>query len=70
MLVISDGLDARIGSPTAGQDRFGPWRTIAGDQLDDSGTPELEVLIRGVFAKERFLDLVIDYVAFEIVDGW
>ncbi len=69
VLVISDGLDARIGSLTAGQDRFGPWRTIEGDQLDDAGRPELEVLIRGVFAMERFLDLVIDYVAFEIVDG-
>ena len=69
VLVISDGLDARIGSLTAGQDRFGPWRTIDGDQLDDAGRPELEVLIRGVFAHERFLDLIIDYVAFEIVDG-
>ncbi len=69
VLVISDGLDARIGSLTAGQDRFGPWRTIVGEQLDDGGRPDLEVLIRGVFAKERFLDLVIDYVAFETVDG-
>lgn len=69
VLVISDGLDAKIGSLTAGQDRFGPWRTIDGDQLEDQGRPELEVLIRGVFAKEHFLDLIIDYVAFEIVDG-
>lgn len=26
-------------------------------------------LIRGVFTPERFLDLVVDYVAFEVVDG-
>lgn len=69
VLVISDGLNAKLGSLTAGQDRFGPWRTIDGYQLDDQGRPELEVLIRGVFAKEHFLDLIIDYVAFEIVDG-
>lgn len=69
LLVISDGLDARIGSLTAGLGRFGPWRTIDGDRLDDAGRPELEVLIRGVFALERFLDLIVDYVAFELVDG-
>jgi type I restriction enzyme, R subunit len=69
VLVISDGLHARIGSLTAGLDRFGPWRTLDGDTLDDGGRPELEVLIRGVFAPERFLDLIIDFVAFEVVNG-
>lgn len=69
VLVISDGVEARIGSLTAGLDRFGPWRTIDGEALEDEGRPELEVLIRGVFAPERFLDLIVDYIAFEIEDG-
>ena len=69
VLVISDGIQARIGSLTAGLDRFAPWRTIDGVALDDEGRPELEVLIRGVFAPERFLDVVADYVAFEVRDG-
>lgn len=69
VLVVSDGIQARIGSLTAGLDRFSPWRTIDGSALDDTGRSELEVLIRGVFAPERFLDLIIDYVAFEVVDG-
>lgn len=69
VLVISDGIEARIGSLTAGLDRFGPWRTIEGEALEDEGRPELEVLIRGAFAPERFLDLIVDYVAFEIEDG-
>ena len=30
VLVISDGVQARIGSLTAGLDRFAPWRTIDG----------------------------------------
>jgi len=68
-LVISDGPSARIGSLTAGLDRFAPWRTIDGAHVDDEGRSELEVLIRGAFAPERFLDLVVDYVAFEVVDG-
>jgi type I restriction enzyme, R subunit len=69
VLVISDGIHARVGSLTAGLDRFAPWRTIDGVKEQDQGRPELEVLIRGVFAPERFLDLVIDYVAFEVEDG-
>ncbi len=69
VLVISDGVRARIGSVTAGIDRFAPWRTIDGFSLDDTGRSELEVMIRGVFAPERFLDLIVDYIAFEVVDG-
>jgi type I restriction enzyme R subunit len=69
VLVIADGTEARIGTLTAGLDRYAPWRTIDGATLDDTGRPELEVLIRGVFAPERFLDLVVDYVAFEVKDG-
>ena len=69
VLVISDGTEARIGTLTAGLDRFAPWRTIDGAGLDDTGRPELEVLIRGVFAPERFLDLIVDYIGFEVKDG-
>ena len=69
VLVISDGTEARIGTLTAGLDRFAPWRTINGTTLDDTGRPGLEVLIRGVFAPARFLDLIVDYIAFEVKDG-
>jgi type I restriction enzyme, R subunit len=69
VLIISDGVQARIGSMTARPDRFAPWRTIDGSGLDDVGRSELEVLIRGVFAPGPFLDLVVDFVAFEVTDG-
>jgi type I restriction enzyme, R subunit len=69
VLIISDGMQARIGSLTAGLDRFAPWRTIDGSDLDDTERSELEVMIRGVFEPERFLDLIVDYIAFEVVDG-
>ncbi len=32
-LVISDGLEARIGTLTADRERFMPWRTVEGEQL-------------------------------------
>lgn len=69
VLVISDGSNARIGSLTAGLDRFAPWRTIDGTDYDDVGRSELEVLIRGVFAPERIIELITGFVAFEVKDG-
>ncbi|WP_336950704.1 type I restriction endonuclease subunit R [Sphingobium aromaticivastans] len=68
-LVISDGMDARIGSLTAGLDRFQPWRTVDGEKHDDFGRAELEVLIKGAFDPARLLDLAFDYTAFEMADG-
>lgn len=69
LLIISDGVQARIGSVTAGLDRFAPWRTVDGSGIDDTGRSELEVMIRGVFAPDRFLDFIVDYIAFEVIDG-
>jgi len=65
VLLISDGIQARVGTLTSGWERFMPWRTIAGDEIAPKGSLELEVLIRGIFEKKRFLDLVRHFVVFE-----
>ncbi len=65
VLVASDGLEARVGTLTADWERFMPWRTIEGLDTAPKGTPELEVLLKGVFARERFLDLLRHFVVFE-----
>jgi type I restriction enzyme R subunit len=65
VLVISDGIEARVGTLTAGWERFMPWRTIEGDDIAPKGSLELEVLVRGIFDQERFLDLIRHFVAFE-----
>jgi type I restriction enzyme R subunit len=64
-LAVSDGLHARIGSLTAEKERFMPWRTIEGEALAPASLLQLEVLIRGVFEKRRFLDLVRHFLVFE-----
>ncbi len=64
VLVISDGIAARIGSLTADRERFMPWRTVTGDDLAPRGAPELETVLKGVFDKRRFLDLVKDFIVF------
>src|SRR4029077_8369654 len=67
-LVISDGLEARVGTLSADWERFMPWRTIEGLEVAPKGTLELETLLKGIFAKGRFLDLVRNFTVFE-VDG-
>jgi type I restriction enzyme R subunit len=64
VLVISDGIAARIGSLTADRERFMPWRTVTGDELEAKGTPELEMVLKGVFDRRRFLDLIKDFIVF------
>jgi type I restriction enzyme R subunit len=65
LLVISDGVEARVGTLTAGREWFKPWRTVSGERLADPHLPELQVMIEGVFAKHRFLDLARDFIVFE-----
>ena len=64
-LIISDGVQARIGTLGAGKEWFKPWRTIAGVQDAAPTMSELQVVLEGVFEKRRFLDLVRHFVAFE-----
>jgi type I restriction enzyme R subunit len=64
VLVTSDGLTARIGSLTADQERFMPWRTTDGKIIAAKGQPELSILIEGIFDKRRLLDLLHDFTVF------
>ena len=68
-LVVSDGVEARVGALGAGREWFKPWRTISGQTLADSQMPELQVLIEGLLAPRRFLDLVRDFIVFEDEGG-
>ena len=65
LLVVSDGSQARIGSLTANQEWFKVWRTIDGEKDAPKATHELEVLVRGVFERRRFLDLLQHFIVFE-----
>ena len=60
-LMISDRIQARLGSLTADLERFMPWRTADGSEIAPKGAPELETLVRGVFEKGRFLSLIRDF---------
>ena len=65
VLVVSDGLQARLGTLSAGREWFKPWRTIGGQELAPAFYTELQVAIEGVFEKRRFLSLLRDFIVFE-----
>lgn len=69
VLVTSDGLSARVGSLTADEERFMPWRTTDGRAIAPKGHPEISILVEGVFEKRRFLDLVRDFTVFGSADS-
>lgn len=65
LLVIADGVEARVGSLTAGWDRFMPWRVIE-DENDLRPPLELELptLVNGMFEKTRLLSFIRDFILF------
>ena len=65
MLVVSDGMQARIGALGAGREWFKPWRTITGETLADSHLTELQVMLEGVCQPDRFLALLRDFIVFD-----
>jgi type I restriction enzyme, R subunit len=69
LLVVSDGLGARIGSLSADKERFAPWRTIKDEKPASDKLLQLQVLIQGVFEKRRCLDVLRHFSAFLEVDG-
>ena len=64
LLVISDGLQAQMGSLTASPEWFKPWPTVDGEAFAPRGQPQLDTLIRGVFDHGRLLSLLRDFTVF------
>ena len=64
-LIVSDALEARIGTLTAGWEWFKRWRTITGETLADPNLPQLQVLLEGACDPHWLLALVRDFVVFE-----
>jgi type I restriction enzyme, R subunit len=65
VLVVSDGVEARVGTLGAGREWFKPWRTIGGQEDASARLVELQVVLKGVFQKRRLLDLVRFFIVFE-----
>ena len=65
LLMVSDGMQALVGTLTAGREWFKPWRAISGERLVDANAPDLQVMLEGVCSPDRLLTLVHDFIVFE-----
>jgi len=64
VLITSDGINARVGSLSADEERFMPWRTTDGQEIQAKGLPEQATLVEGIFEKARFLELLRSFILF------
>jgi type I restriction enzyme R subunit len=69
LMVVSDGVDARMGSLTGSWERFMRWRALEDSELGPATMNQLEVLVRGVFGRSRLLELLRKFIVFEDEDG-
>lgn len=61
-LIVSNGTESRVGSLTADWERFFEWKRI--EREDEPRRVSLEVMIRGICAPARLLDLVENFTLF------
>lgn len=61
-LIVSNGHRARYGSITSEWEHFGEWKRL--DERD-SGSVEAEMLLNGMLAKEKLLDIVENFILFD-----
>ncbi|MBI9071397.1 MAG: type I restriction endonuclease subunit R [Melioribacteraceae bacterium] len=64
-LIISDGLEAKAGSLSAGYTRFMSWKTSDGKTEAPHLIGQLETLINGMLNKKTLLDLIRHFIVFE-----
>lgn len=62
--VISDGINARIGTITADFNRFMTWKSKDGEKPEDN-INQIDVLLNGVFRKDRLIDIITNFILFQ-----
>lgn len=61
--IISDMIVTKAGTITADENRYSQWKTIDGTQINDK--PDFTVLISGMLEKNRFLDIIRNFILFQ-----
>lgn len=61
-LIVSNGDNARYGSITSAWEHFGEWKRL--DERD-KGSVAAEVLLNGMLAKDRLLDIIENFILFD-----
>lgn len=64
LCIVSDGLDARMGTISSDFERFMAWKTVD-DETEVGNVPLLEVLLRGACDRARLVDIIRHFIVFE-----
>lgn len=64
-MIVSDGLEAKAGSLSAGLSRFMTWKSFDGKTEASHLVGQLETLIKGMLNKKTLLDLIRHFIVFE-----
>lgn len=63
---ISDGVKTRLGAVRTPYEHFYAWRRVNdGDKISTMPFEETGTLVKGVYARERFLEIFRDYIHFQ-----
>ena len=62
ILVLSNGIEAKIGSLTSKFEHFHEWKRLA---EEDVGRVDMETLLKGIFKKENLLDILENFILFD-----
>ena len=63
ILVMSDMAETKAGTITSPEDRFMMWKSVDGD-YESTQFADWSTLFKGMFAKERLLDIVKNFICF------
>ncbi|MFN2358915.1 MAG: type I restriction endonuclease, partial [Desulfotignum sp.] len=62
MVVLANGVDAKIGSMTSRFGHFHEWKRLA---EEEPGAVDMETLLKGICGKNNFMDLVENFIVFD-----
>jgi type I site-specific restriction-modification system R (restriction) subunit len=64
LLVLSNGVQSRIGTLTNQWRGFIPIRSVNGEETPVAGEIEMETLVQGIFDKRRFAEIIQHFILF------
>lgn len=66
-IILSNGAETKVGTITSGWEFFSEWKKINSE--GEEGVVSLDTVIRGMCTKERLLDIIENFVAFQDLPG-
>ena len=66
--VMSDQAMSKAGTITAAEDRYMEWKTTDGN-YENTQYAAFDILFEGIFKKDRFLDIIKNFICFSKEDG-